>query len=360
MKRRLEVRAEVAGVTVIDDFAHHPTAIRETLRALRAAYSGRRLWAVLEPRSNTLRRNVFERELVESLSLADEVVLAGVFKSDAIPVLERLEPSHVVEALLARGVPAVLCADADAIVSEIVPRVRYGDVIAILSNGGFGGIYEKLPGPSRRVRTSSAAATARQPFFVHNHARYPCSVCFLRFGCCSYISFSVCRQTHRDPMVRVAQGLPHNVRLGMKITGLGPKAAGARARLEGLENVQPGVNYIFLSNHVSNLDAPLLLPSIPGMTSVFIKRELMKVPFLATAMRMGKYVPVSRGNSREDAQRSVDAAADALNSGLHMTIFPEGTRSPDGRLCRSRKAHSSSPSRRARQSFPSSSLAQNA
>ncbi len=119
---------------------------------------------------------------------------------------------------------------------------------------------------------------------------------------------------------------------GMKITALGPKAAGARARIEGTENVLPGVNYIFLSNHVSNLDAPLLLPSIPGMTSVFIKRELMKVPFLATAMRMGKYVPVSRGNSREDAQRSVDAAADALNSGLHMTIFPEGTRSPDGRL----------------------------
>jgi UDP-N-acetylmuramate: L-alanyl-gamma-D-glutamyl-meso-diaminopimelate ligase len=145
VKRRLEVRAEIAGVTVIDDFAHHPTAIRETLRALRAAYSGRRLWAVLEPRSNTLRRNVFERELVDSLALADDVVLAGVFKSDAIPVLERLEPSHVVEALVARGVPAVLCADADAIVSEIVPRLRFGDVIAILSNGGFGGIYEKLP-----------------------------------------------------------------------------------------------------------------------------------------------------------------------------------------------------------------------
>jgi len=119
---------------------------------------------------------------------------------------------------------------------------------------------------------------------------------------------------------------------GMKITALGPRAAGARVRVEGAENVLPGVNYIFLSNHVSNLDAPLLLPSIPGMTSVFIKRELMKIPFLATAMRMGKYVPVSRGSSREDAQRSVDAAADALHSGLHMTVFPEGTRSPDGRL----------------------------
>ena len=145
MKRRLEVRAEVAGITVIDDFAHHPTAFRETLRALRSAYPGRRLWAVLEPRSNTLRRNVFEHELVESLVLADEVVLAGVFQSEAIPVDERLEPEHVIAALQKRGVPAVLCADADAIVAHSAPRMRAGDVVAILSNGGFGGIYEKLP-----------------------------------------------------------------------------------------------------------------------------------------------------------------------------------------------------------------------
>jgi UDP-N-acetylmuramate: L-alanyl-gamma-D-glutamyl-meso-diaminopimelate ligase len=152
VKRRLEVKAEVGGVTVIDDFAHHPTAIRETLRALRAAYKGRRLWAVLEPRSNTLRRNVFERELVESLALADEVVMAAVFKSDAIPVLERMEPLHVVEALRARGVPAVVCGDADAIVAEMAPRLRPGDVVAILSNGGFGGIYEKLP---KKIRESA-------------------------------------------------------------------------------------------------------------------------------------------------------------------------------------------------------------
>jgi len=145
VKRRLEIRAEVNGVTIIDDFAHHPTAIRETLRALKTAYAGRKLWAVLEPRSNTLRRNVFERELVESLALADEVVLAAVFKSEAIPVLERLEPEHVVDALRAKHVPATLGADADAIVADMAPRVRPGDVVAILSNGGFGGIYTKLP-----------------------------------------------------------------------------------------------------------------------------------------------------------------------------------------------------------------------
>jgi 1-acyl-sn-glycerol-3-phosphate acyltransferase len=119
---------------------------------------------------------------------------------------------------------------------------------------------------------------------------------------------------------------------GMRITALGVKAAGVRARIEGRENVQPGVQYIFLSNHVSNLDAPILLPLIPGMTSVFIKRELMKIPLLGTAMRMGKYVPVSRGNSREEAHRSVEFARDVLDSGLHITVFPEGTRSPDGKL----------------------------
>ncbi len=113
VKRRLEVRAEVNGVTIIDDFAHHPTAIRETLGALRKAYSGRRLWAVLEPRSNTLRRNVFEDALVESLALADRVVLAAVFRSDSIPVAERLEPERVVAKLLGRGVRAEALADAD-------------------------------------------------------------------------------------------------------------------------------------------------------------------------------------------------------------------------------------------------------
>ncbi len=150
VKRRLEVRAEVAGVTIIDDFAHHPTAIREALRALRTAYpqtgsGGRRLWAVLEPRSNTLRRNVFEEALVESLALADRSVLAAVFQSEAIPAAERLHPENVVAALRARGQDSVLAADADAIVEMIAPELRAGDVVAILSNGGFGGIYEKLP-----------------------------------------------------------------------------------------------------------------------------------------------------------------------------------------------------------------------
>ncbi len=145
VKRRLEVKAEVDGVTIIDDFAHHPTAVAETLKAVRGRYVGRRLWAVLEPRSNTLRRKVFQHELAQSLSLADEVVLADVFKSETIRESERLDPAAVVAELQAGGKPARLMGDADTIVDAIAPELRPGDVVAILSNGGFGGIYEKLP-----------------------------------------------------------------------------------------------------------------------------------------------------------------------------------------------------------------------
>jgi UDP-N-acetylmuramate: L-alanyl-gamma-D-glutamyl-meso-diaminopimelate ligase len=145
VKRRLEVRAVIAGITVIDDFAHHPTAIRETLRALRSVYPQSRLWAVLEPRSNTLRRKVLESDLVASLRLADRVVLAGVYQQQRIPDAERLHPEDVVRALNAAGTPAELCPDGDAIVSVIAPQLQPGDVVVLLSNGGFDGIYEKLP-----------------------------------------------------------------------------------------------------------------------------------------------------------------------------------------------------------------------
>ena len=145
VKRRLEVRAEVGGVTIIDDFAHHPTAIRETLRALRSVYPQSRLWAVLEPRSNTLRRKVLESDLVESLRLADRVLVAGVYQQQRIPDAERLHPEDVVAALNAHGTGAELGADVEAIVNRIAPQLEPGDVVAILSNGGFDGIYEKLP-----------------------------------------------------------------------------------------------------------------------------------------------------------------------------------------------------------------------
>ena len=156
VKRRLEVRAEIGGITLIEDFAHHPTAIRETLRALRAVYPSGRIWAVLEPRSNTLRRKVLASELVQSLRLADRVALAAVYQQQRIPEEERLHPDEVIRALNAEGARAELFPDADAIVNALAPRLAPGDVVAILSNGGFDGIYEKLPA---RLRERFSAAS---------------------------------------------------------------------------------------------------------------------------------------------------------------------------------------------------------
>ena len=152
VKRRLEVRAQIGGITVIEDFAHHPTAIRETLRALRSVYPQSRLWAVLEPRSNTLRRKVLQSDLVASLRLADRVILAGVYQQQRIPEDERLHPEDVVHALNLAGTPAELCPDVQSIVNGIAPRLEPGDVVAILSNGGFDGIYEKLPARLRELQ----------------------------------------------------------------------------------------------------------------------------------------------------------------------------------------------------------------
>ena len=151
VKRRLEVKAQVNGITIIDDFAHHPTAIAGTLKALRARYAGARLWAVLEPRSNTLRRRVLQSDLAHSLAQADEVVVANVFRSEAVPENERLELPALAAEIKQNGRPARLLADADAIVQAVAPELRSGDVVAILSNGGFGGIYEKLPARLREL-----------------------------------------------------------------------------------------------------------------------------------------------------------------------------------------------------------------
>jgi len=162
VKRRLEVKAEVNGITIIDDFAHHPTAIAGTLTALRGRYPGRRLWAILEPRSNTLRRNVFQHELVNSLGLADEVIVAGVFKSDAIPVAERLDLMAVGAELQQSGKHARIISGVEGIVQTVAPELRSGDVVAILSNGGFDGIYEKLPARLKQL-PASAASSSKSP-----------------------------------------------------------------------------------------------------------------------------------------------------------------------------------------------------
>ena len=160
VKRRLEVRAVVGGVTMIDDFAHHPTAIAGTLTALRSRYPGARLWAILEPRSNTMRRNVLQNDLAKSLALADEVIVANVFKSEAIPEAERLDLAALGTAIQKHGRRARIVPTVDGIVQLVAPELRPGDVVAILSNGGFGGIYEKLP---ERLRSlSKAVAEARR------------------------------------------------------------------------------------------------------------------------------------------------------------------------------------------------------
>ena len=160
VKRRLEVKAQVNGITIIDDFAHHPTAIAGTLKALRARYAGTRLWAILEPRSNTLRRRVLQADLARSLALADEVIVAGVFRSEALPENERLDLPELAADVERHGSRARLISDADEIVQTIAPEMRSGDVVAILSNGGFGGIYEKLPARLRALAEGAASVNS--------------------------------------------------------------------------------------------------------------------------------------------------------------------------------------------------------
>jgi 1-acyl-sn-glycerol-3-phosphate acyltransferase len=121
-------------------------------------------------------------------------------------------------------------------------------------------------------------------------------------------------------------------RVVMWILGAGTRAGGIRVEVSGQQNIPTGVSCIFLANHVSNLDPPVLLPALPGRSSVLLKKSLMRIPLLGTAMRMARFVPVERGHSREAAKNSVAAAISALHSGLHILIFAEGTRSKDGRL----------------------------
>ncbi len=158
VRRRLEVRDRIADITLIDDFAHHPTAIRETLRALRQMFPAvdghsARLWAVLEPRSNTLRRNIFEQELAASLALADRILIANVYQQERIPESERLHPERVVAAVNRSGKHARLCISTDEIIATLAREAAPGDVVAILSNGGFDGIYQKLPVALRAAHT---------------------------------------------------------------------------------------------------------------------------------------------------------------------------------------------------------------
>ena len=144
VKRRMEVRGEVRGVTVIDDFAHHPTAIRETIDAVRQKYKGRRIVAVYEPRSYTAQRREFQDDYARAFGAADEVIFASLYRPDRYTKETALDLTQLVRDLSTDGKSAKELKDADAIVRDLAPRTRDKDVVLIMSNGGFGGIHQKL------------------------------------------------------------------------------------------------------------------------------------------------------------------------------------------------------------------------
>jgi UDP-N-acetylmuramate: L-alanyl-gamma-D-glutamyl-meso-diaminopimelate ligase len=144
IKRRMEVRGIAGGVTVVDDFGHHPTAIRETLRALRIKYPHQKVWAIFEPRSNTTRRNVFQSELADAFADADEVVIAQVARLELLSPEQRLDPEQLIKDLKKARKAAAYLPDVNSIVEHVLKRVEGGEIIVVFSNGGFGGIHSRL------------------------------------------------------------------------------------------------------------------------------------------------------------------------------------------------------------------------
>jgi UDP-N-acetylmuramate: L-alanyl-gamma-D-glutamyl-meso-diaminopimelate ligase len=144
IRRRQDIYATVGDLVLIDDFAHHPTAIRETTRAIRQRFANRRIWGVFEPRSNTARRHFFQQDLPEAFAACDRVVLCEPFHSDQMAAHERLDVYKVAEALEQKNVYTKICPHADAIAAFITVKARPDDVIVVMSNGGFGGLLPKL------------------------------------------------------------------------------------------------------------------------------------------------------------------------------------------------------------------------
>ena len=157
---RIGERVAAKGVTVLDDFAHHPTAIGLTLDAVRRRWAGRRIWAVLEPRSWSLRRAVFQSRLVDALAIADEAIVAEVFRPELIAEDDRLDPSRLVAELAARGRSARHLPGAEEIAGWLVERAAPGDVVVVMSNGGFGGLHDRLlKGPTLRAESAGHGAS---------------------------------------------------------------------------------------------------------------------------------------------------------------------------------------------------------
>ncbi|MEK0446082.1 MAG: hypothetical protein RLZZ399_1403 [Verrucomicrobiota bacterium] len=142
--RRQQIRGSVRGITVVDDFGHHPTAIAQTIQAMRFQYPGKRLWAIFEPRSNTTRRAVFQDSLPAALALADGVILSQVARLEQLPPDNRLDPIRVVETIAGQGKPAFYEPGVSEIIQRLRPLVTEGDLLVVFSNGGFGNIHERL------------------------------------------------------------------------------------------------------------------------------------------------------------------------------------------------------------------------
>jgi len=161
VKRRMDVKGEVGGVLVVDDFAHHPTAVRVTIEAARGRWPGRRLWAILEPRSNSMRRKIFEETLPVSLALADRVVLGGVFRAQQLGDENRMNPETVAESVRALGKDAHVLGSSETIVEFVASEAAPGDVLLVMSNGSFDGLCEKLVKKLESGVRTPAEATRR-------------------------------------------------------------------------------------------------------------------------------------------------------------------------------------------------------
>jgi UDP-N-acetylmuramate: L-alanyl-gamma-D-glutamyl-meso-diaminopimelate ligase len=144
VKRRQEIRGEIGGVLVIDDFAHHPTAVRETITAIRLRYPERRLWAVFEPRSNTSRRNIHQREYTSAFDGASRASIRVPEPHDKVPLDEQLDIGKVIDALRAHGIDANASPDVPELVDKVIAEAQPGDVVLVMSNGAFGGFIPTL------------------------------------------------------------------------------------------------------------------------------------------------------------------------------------------------------------------------
>jgi UDP-N-acetylmuramate: L-alanyl-gamma-D-glutamyl-meso-diaminopimelate ligase len=144
VRKRMEIKGEEHGVLVVEDFAHHPTAIRMTLEATRTRWPGRKIWAAIEPRSNTMRRKIFQDVLPDALAIADEIVMGPVSRAQLLEEVERLSPESIAESLIKRGRPAKAFDSAAAIADYLASHAHSGDMVMVMSNGSFDGLSGKL------------------------------------------------------------------------------------------------------------------------------------------------------------------------------------------------------------------------